>query len=125
MTIIETTKGYVFGAYAAVSWDSTSGYKSDKSAFIFSLVNERKHPIFISSKTDSQTSVECKASYGPTFGTNDIYISSLSNISEKSFSGLGKSYDFTLFAYETSEADSFLAGSYHFKTSEIEVIQLI
>ena len=37
ITIIKTRDNYVFGGYTEASWDSTSGYKTDTTAYIFSL----------------------------------------------------------------------------------------
>ena len=37
ITIIKTRDNYVFGGYTGASWDSTSGYKTDTTAYIFSL----------------------------------------------------------------------------------------
>lgn len=43
ITIIETTKGFIFGGYTQASWSSTNkGYKFDSRAFLFSLVNPFK-----------------------------------------------------------------------------------
>jgi hypothetical protein len=51
----------------------------------------------------------------------DIYICSMSNIANKSYSNLGYSYIHPEYTYESNEIRSFLAGSYKFLTSEIEV----
>ena len=40
---IETTKGYKFGGYTELQWDSNSGAKTDKSTFIFSFNNKEKY----------------------------------------------------------------------------------
>ena len=124
LTIIKTTKGYIFGAYTALAWDSSSGHKADPNAFIFSLVNVRSTPLLIPVK-ENIYSTYCGATYGPTFGGGyDIRIADNSNTANTSYSNLGYSYDFNLFSYGSTEAQSFLAGSYTFQTSEIEVFQL-
>ena len=124
LTMIKTTKEYVFGGYAAVACDSTSGWKIDPHAFIFSLINATNRPQLIPIKTDGQQGVCCDAAYGPTFGNYDISIASDSNVSTASFSDLGKSYAFALHPYATVGAQSFLAGSCDFQTAEIEVFRL-
>ena len=35
---------FTFGGYASVAWDSTSGWKRDESAFMFSLTNKENQP---------------------------------------------------------------------------------
>ena len=41
ITFIETTKGYKFGAYTELPWDSKKGCKKDSSTFLFSLNNKQ------------------------------------------------------------------------------------
>ena len=125
LTIIKTTEGYIFGGYTAVAWDSSSGYKADPNAFIFSLVNVRSTPLLIPVKIDSVYSIVCGDSYGPVFGRgHDIFIGKNANTETTSSSHLGHSYDLKLFSVGSLQARSFLAGSYKFQTSEIEVFQL-
>ena len=123
LTIIRTTGGHIFGAYNAVTWDSTTAdYKVDPKAFIFSLVNEHATPKRIPVKAGNKYSTNCNASYGPIYGGgHDLIIWSNSNTSMESYSNLGSSYDFTLFKTGTVKAQSFLAGARNFQTSEIEV----
>ena len=60
--------------------------------------------------------------YGPSFGGGfDLYISNNSNTSGESYSNLAYSYKHPNYAYNSNEAKSFLAGSYKFLTTEIEV----
>ena len=123
LTIIKTTDGFVFGAYTAVAWDSTSGYKADPDAFIFSLINPNSDLQLIRvTAAENNYAIYCKAGFGPTFGGgHDIKIWNNSNTTTESYSNLGSSYDFSLFDCGTIRAQSFLAGSRNFQTSEIEV----
>ena len=122
LTIIKTTNGYIFCAYASVAWDSTSGYKADPNAFILSLMNVNFPSLFIPAKINDNSSICCKAGSGPTFGAgHDIYIASNSNTSRESYSNLGRSFFFTSFNTGTVSAQSFLAGARNFQTLEIEV----
>ena len=125
LTIIRTTKGYVFGAYVDVAWDSVNRHKSDPNAFIFSLINARKYPHLIPIRTTvNQKAVYCHYDYGPVFGAFDICVKDHSNSRNTSYSELGKSYDFQLFLKGTKEAECFLASSSTFQTSDFEVFQL-
>ena len=60
--------------------------------------------------------------YGPTFGAGpDLHICDNSNKINSSKSNLGFSYKHPSYAGGSTQAQSFLAGSYHFQTMEIEV----
>ena len=128
LTVIKTTKGYIFGGYTAVAWDSVSLMKGDRNAFIFSLVNAHSAPMLMPVKDDDvRFNIWCLYSYGPSFGRfrcNDIFISDNSNSNTESFSYLGCSFDFTLYNFGTAEAQSFLDNSPYFQTSEIEVFKI-
>ena len=120
LAIIRSLRGCIFGAYTTVDWDSTSGFKADPDAFLFSLVNLETSPLVIPIKDGDNHAFICKADRGLIFGLgNDLKICDNSNISNESFSYLGKSYDLKLFEYGSIKAQSFLAGSCHFLTSEI------
>ena len=125
LSIVKTSNGCIFGGYTAVAWDSTSRFKDDPHSFIFSLVNADNSPQFIPIRVGDKSSIYCVPEAGPAFGAGcDIYIRDNSNRTQSCKSNLGCSYDFKLFSFRTPEAQSFLAGSYNFQTSEIEVFQL-
>ena len=67
-----------------------------------------------------ENSIYCSNIDGPTFG-DDLCIFDNSNQNKKSYSNLDHSYSHPYYEYETEEARSFLAGSYKFQVSEIEV----
>ncbi len=63
--------GYRFGGFTTASWDSSTGNKADKNAFLFSLdrlkVFHNIHP--------EKRAICCNGSYGPIFGAaSDLYI---------------------------------------------------
>jgi hypothetical protein len=45
LTVIQSTNGKMSGGFTEQLWNSINGYKADKNAFIFSLVNKDKQPI--------------------------------------------------------------------------------
>lgn len=93
----------------------------DSNAFIFSLTNKSNSPILIKCTTP-QNAIYCDYNYGPFFGYGgDLYISDNSNTNTSSFSNLGICYKHPLYTQGTQEAKTFLAGSFNFTTSEIEV----
>ena len=122
LTVIKTTNADVFGAFIKNLWNHMfSNYVYDDQAFIFSLINSKKTPIKMKC-VSPQHAFYCKLAYGPTFGGNyDLHISDNSNINLNSYSNLGNSYKHPLYANGSIEAKNFLAGTYNFKTVEIEV----
>ena len=129
LTIIKTSKGYIFGVYTSVALNGSNKFKIDASTFIFSLINASNQPQLIPAK--ERTVLELKNlkrrfySRKRIFGFKDISIFDNSNSSDESFSDLGDCFDFELFSRGTIEAKSFLADSPTFQTTEIEVFQLL
>ncbi len=71
-----------------------------------------------------QYAIRCNPQFGPTFGLgNDIYVANNASTTMDSYSNLGNTYSHPLYAHGTSEAQTFLAGSYNFQLAEIEVFQ--
>lgn len=125
LVIIKTTQGYVFGGYTKVTWNSeyhnsNNYYKSDPNSFIFSLKNKEKNPIKLITVNGQ---IFCNPSYGPTFGNgHDIYICKYSNTNSSSYSKCDNSYKHPNYINgSSSPTQSFLADSYNFQVSEIEV----
>ena len=125
LLVVRSTLGNVFGGYTQATWDSSSGYKSDPQAFIFSLVNKSvaaKQRALRMPVKSGKPSIHCSAAYGAIFGGGyDLCL----NNGQTGYANLGSYYDFPLHAYGTHEARTFLAGAYTFDTSEVELFQLI
>jgi hypothetical protein len=120
LVIVKSTNGNVFGGYTEQTWNHANNYKADPNAFIFSLINKLNKPIKM--KWSKSVGICCRRSYGPTFGGgHDFYIAGKSNLNATSYSNLGYSYVHPDYANGSDEAKSFLAGSYNFQVSEIEV----
>ena len=118
--VIKSTNGNVFGGFTPLNWNGNGVWKVDGNSFIFSLRNGDNTPMKILNHT-GQYSIGCHSSYGPRFGGADLYISDNSNANQSSYSNLGHSYKHPTYAYESNESKNFLAGSFNFKVSEIEV----
>ena len=117
------TNGFLFGAYTSVSWDSSSKYKSDPHAFIFSLINgDNTRCLLNVNPKRKDYSIFCSPSNGPSFGFGDICIRNNANIKYSS-SNLNCTYKHPMYMCGTIQAKSFLAGSFEFLLSEIEVYQ--
>jgi hypothetical protein len=117
LVVIKSTNGNVFGGYTEQTWNPSNNYKADPNSFIFSLINKLNKPLKIKW---SQNGIFCNSSHGPLFG-GDIVITDKSNTNTNSSSNLGHSYIHPDYANGSNEARSFLAGSYNFQVSEIEV----
>jgi len=120
LIIIKSTNGNVFGGYTEKSWTHKPGaHKADPNSFIFSLINLENNPLKI--KWSKNQGIYCDNNYGPIFGTYDLYIADKSNTNTGSYSNIGQSYIHPDKVYGSEEAKSFLAGSYNFQVSELEV----
>lgn len=132
IVFIKSTMGHVFGGSTNIAWDSTSGFKKDPEAFLFSLrrndpsFNLRTGP-FRSVVTSSEYAIYCSPQTGPTFGGgHDIMISNAPHEDKQSYSNFGYSYELPKgLTMGTNQTMTYLAGEHHFKVSEIEVFQKI
>jgi hypothetical protein len=124
LTILKAHRtSYLFGGFTSVSWDGSSGFKSDPNAFIFSLTNKDNQPLKMKvNQNRYHWAIYCHSGYGPSFG-EDICVSNNANEIMCNYSNLGYSYKHAQNEYGTIEAQSFLAGSYEFQLGEIEVYQ--
>jgi hypothetical protein len=124
LTLVKAQQSsYIFGGFTTVEWDSSSIWKSDPNAFLFSLTNKDNKPLKM--KIDSnkhQHAIFCHSECGPSY-VGGIIIKNNANTTIDSYSNLGFNYKHPQYAYETVEAESFLAGSYKFQLAEIEVYQ--
>ena len=119
VTIIRSANGYAFGGFTTQAWHSSGTWKADKNAFIFSLTNADNNPQkFLIEPINSDNAIYCYASYGPTFG-HDLHICDSANSNNSSFSNLGNNYYFS-----GSNPKEYLAGSFQFSVSDIEVFAI-
>ncbi len=81
LTIIKTITNRIFGGFTTVSWDSSSGYKTDNHSFLFSVDERAKYPI-INTFTHA---IYCNSGYGPTFANHNIYVADNSNANTSSY----------------------------------------
>ena len=121
LTVIKSVSGNVFGGYTDRAWNSNDGYLRDPNAFIFSLINKENKPFKVICSDGGKDAVLCNIG-GPAFGKipSDIYIANNSN-TNSCHCNLGNTYKYPDYPVGTAEAKNILAGSYQFKTTEIEV----
>jgi len=143
LTIIKTTNGNIFGAFAVEAWTNRTRV-IDPEAFIVSLINKENNPFkAVISSTHPRArfggyryyalynnygkwTVNNSAS-GPSFGYDnsslavDISITSDSNTDQSSSSNFGYSFKHQDYPAGSDKAQEILAGSYYFQTIDIEV----
>jgi hypothetical protein len=113
---------YIFGGYTDAAWDHSNHFKSDSNAFVFSLTNKYNDKCKIVT-SNKDYSIFCSELHGPIFGQNDIRVLSQANKVHSSYSNLSFTYKHPFYIYGSKRARSFLAGSFYFQLSEIEVYQ--
>ena len=118
VTIIETTKGRRFGGYTSLSWDSSSKWKNDKEAFLFSLDNDKKYEVI----QEANYKVYSNTGFGQWFGANG---------------NIGLAYEKNYFIGNDTHRENFgnkcysitvqneLSGGKTFNISKMEVYQVI
>lgn len=123
ITIIQSTKNYLFGGYTSVPWTSLGNYAVDSNAFLFTLTNPfnnppTKYPI---AGFNTQAAVYHHNAYGPTFGNNyDLHVCSNSNSINSSYTNFPSTYMDT-----TGQGNNTFTGSPNFMTTDIEIFKLI
>jgi hypothetical protein len=121
LIVIKAKSGNIFGGYTEQKWHSRGGFVTDPNAFIFSLVNKEEKPFKVMCSDEGKTALYCSSKSGPCFGRLDFDIKSDSNINKESYCNFGDSYRHPDYLRETDKAKNILAGSFYFKTFEIEV----
>ena len=137
-SIIKSTKGYIFGGYTKINWDSTkwngkngerncSRRNGDGDEFVFTLKNPHNFiPTKYNIKDDWKNhSICCDVKLGPIYGCNDIRIENNCDKKLNSF----KYYDFTpgefCFQYNNGKNRLTFTGEYTYKVEEIEIFQIL
>jgi hypothetical protein len=122
LTVIQDTKGNIFGGFTPVGWDSSNGVKSDGSlkSFVFTMKNPHNFPArkFALKAEEKDAAIVCDPSRGPFFC--GICVSDDCNANTDSSSWVGESC-----ANDTVlGADTVLTGSFFFTVKEIEVFEI-
>jgi len=120
LTVIKSSNENIFGGFTEEAWDSSGNGYVDTNAYIFSLVNRENRQFKVMCSNGANT-IYCSSAHGPSFGGHDFHISSDSNSNQNSFSNFGYSYKHADFQYGSENAINILAGSYTFKTLDVEV----
>ena len=108
---IETSKGYKFGGYTELQWDTSNKGKTDKSTFLFSFNNKEKY----TSRKNRET-IGCSSSVGPYFGWNwpEIYLKNTLN--------KGQSWNYTENTFVLDR--KLTGGEEYWDVKELEVFKI-
>ena len=88
LILIKSAKNRRFGGFTSTVWDSSSKYKEDKNAFIFSLDKKKIYPL-----KETHSAIYCSKESGPCFGDGfDIWVEG-DLIKEKKLSCFKGSYE--------------------------------
>jgi len=124
INLFKHEKGYIFGGYSSINWQSIGGYKSAPDSSLFTLTNIYELSPTKFPNSNSNYSIYCNSKYGPTFGNgHDICIEFPSSYkayfpySYKDVLGKGMS----IFTGDNNNNDSYQ----YFNLKEIEVFKLI
>ena len=120
LIVIKTKNSNIFGGYTAADW-SGYGYKSDSTAFLFSLVNSYNVSVKMN-VSEVNNAIFSSPSKSFVFGRDDL---SCSN-NQCSTISFGNSYKrLSFFPYYSGDSQSFLGGNYNFELVEIEVYRVM
>jgi hypothetical protein len=121
--IILTTKGFIFGGFTPVAWESRGGRKPDstQASFLFSLKNPHTSEAKKFSMKSSSYSIACSPSYGPIFGSpHDMCVYGRCSEGTSNYTNLGGAY-----VNDTGiDGKQVFTGEHHFTVKEIEVFSI-
>jgi hypothetical protein len=123
ITLIETTKGYIFGGFTRIGWDSSNSLKTDnaRESFLFTIRNACNISPRRFALSNPSNAIVCNSSYGPVFGSPaDICVSNNNNANANSYSSLGHVY-----VNDTGiKGEEVFTGESNFTMKEIEVFTI-
>ena len=118
VTLIESTKGKRFGGYTSLDWDSTSGWKNDLEAFLFSLDNDKKYDAI----PNKQYKVYSGKGHGPWFGNTGN--SGLADVKNYFIGNETHRENFDDKCYSTT-TEYEITGGKNFNISKMEVYKIL
>jgi hypothetical protein len=92
MTIITTMKGFIFGGFTPITWDSSNSFKADNTqrSFLFTSKNPRNIPARKFALSNSSAAIYCNGSYRSIFkGRHDISVANDCNANNNSHTCIG------------------------------------
>ena len=120
MTILETTKGFIFGGFTTAEWESAPIRKPCPHSFLFSVNEGSKYPI----TSGGGGAIWCGSGYCAVFGRDELVIGSNSNNNTYSFCNANLD-SFKLPAAQGSEYPSINGGEEYFQLKQFEVYSVM
>jgi hypothetical protein len=122
LTIVKANgSGFIFGGFTTVKWDSSSGWKSDPNAFLFSLTNKDNRPVKKKyNKSFCQYAIGCDDAR---CGDNDIHVANNENATWDSHCKLEIVHKHPNSKFGIDETKTFSSQPINFQLNEIEVYQ--
>jgi hypothetical protein len=119
VTVILTTKGFIFGDLTPIAWDSSGSSKADNSeqGFVFSVKDFGKSDPRCFPVVRSSPAIYCHSWYGEPFRDHTIYVADGCNENTTSSTHLGQSYRNSTRLTHTQ----LFTGERHFQVKELEV----
>jgi hypothetical protein len=116
LTIVETTRGFIFGGFTTAEWESSPNLKPSAHSFLFSVNEGSKYPI-----TSGDTrAIECWSGWSAVFGDWELRIFSDSNNNTDSYCNATRA-SFMLPASKGSQYPSINGGEKNFQLKQFEV----
>jgi len=124
LTVIQTSEGaFLFGGYTSAPWGGTNIYKTDPTAFLFTLTNPHGIPpsLFPVKHDEAHHATHAQPAHCAVFGNgHDLFLASDSHLNAESFTA----FPWSFVATSSKGAETF-TGSFHFTTSEVEVYAVL
>eukprot|EP00957_Ditylum_brightwellii_P163015 12413276-Ditylum_brightwellii.AAC.1 len=124
LTVIRSTRGYIFGGFCDTAWSSNSGCKASAKVFLFTLKcysGLAPTKMRLNQRNNGSAVNHHHGAYGPTFGAGyDIYVYDNANSNSSSSTNVGRIYECP--AGQTG--NTFLTGGHDFQASKVEVFSV-
>lgn len=124
VTVIRSNNNYLSGGHTAIPWTSGGTYKSDTSAFLFTLINPHAIPPteYMIKPTSVRDVVNRNSGYGPTCmfgGGSDLRVANNSDATNSCSTSFPHTYSDT-----TGKGNNTFTAARNFTTSDIEVFKV-
>jgi hypothetical protein len=123
LTILQSTKGCIFGGYTPLAWQSSGGYQRDSSlqTFLFSLKNPRDSiGRRFDMKSDGSNAIYCYPDRLAFGYAHDLVVYNNANTEKNSTTDIGSTFD----NYTGIDGKLLMDGESNFTVQEIEVLEM-
>ena len=133
LTLVRSEHDLVFGGFTSVPWTRNIAYSADPTSFIFSLSRNTLHYPYRNLECAVRHHSGCLPAFGGGFAFNsdsDLFLAENCDKNRLSCCNLGETYSLSSIGdgrvtYGSEEARKYLAGSFNFRVTELEVFRVI